>query len=61
LKHQNFFEFILEAFLKSVKLAAREQTEANRLSVASLATPGGNPQLASSAQNLARDHSQTSR
>jgi hypothetical protein len=53
--------FFLEAFLNFVKLRAREQTKANRLSVAALATPGGNPQLAASAQNLARDHSQTSR
>jgi len=61
LKHQNFFELFLEAFLKFVKLGAREQTEANRLSVAALATSGGNPHLATSAQNLARNHSQTSR
>jgi len=52
---------LLEAFLKFVKLGAREQAKADRLSVATLAAPGGNPQLAASAQNLARDHSQTSR
>jgi hypothetical protein len=60
LKHQNFFEFILEAFLNFVKLGVREQTEANRLSVATLAAFGRDPKLATSAQDLARDHSQTS-
>jgi hypothetical protein len=51
----------LEAFLNFVKLGAREQTKANRLSVATLAAFGRDPKLATNAQNLARDHSQTSR